>query len=61
MNTLIKISGVIVMTCAIIGLPMLTVIAIAFGWDGFFCAILTLMTAFEAFCVGFEIFDRVDN
>lgn len=61
MNDLVKFFGTLMLTCAIIGLPMLTVIAIAFGWHGCFCAMFTLMTVFEAVCIGVEIYDSVDN
>ena len=61
MKNLVKLFGVLIVTCAIIGLPMLTVIAIAYGWDGFFCALFTMMTIFEAVCIAIEIIERVDN
>ena len=59
MNQVVKVIGVIVVTIAILGLPVLTCLSFIFKWD--ICCILTIVVAIEAVIIAFEVYERSEE
>ena len=61
MNHVVKIIGTIVVTFAILGLPVLSCLSFVLEWPVFFRLVFIVSFAIEAMLVAGEVYDRSEN
>ena len=61
MNHVVKIIGTIVVTFAILGLPVLTCLSFVFEWYIFFRLVFIVSVAIETIVVFGEVYDRSED
>lgn len=61
MNHVVKIIGTIVLTFAILGLPVLTYLSFAFEWNAFLRLVFVVSVVIEAILVSAEVYERSEE
>lgn len=61
MNHVVKTIGTIVVTWAVLGVPVLTCLSFVFEWHVFFRLVLVLAVAIEAILVYGEVYERSEE
>jgi len=61
MNHVVKTIGTIIVTLAILGLPVLTCLSFVLEWDGFFRLVLVMLVVIEAIFTYAEVYERSED